>query len=225
MYVALALIVLVDLAIIVLDVQRLDVLDRLDDQLDLAVAEELIANDDRQAVAALAYLAFYLLAVVTFIRWFSLAYRNLEALGAYGLRYGHGWSIGAWFVPILNLFRPKQIANDIWRASNPELPAQQGALWKDGPVPLFLLGWWLLWVVSNWVFQVYGRLALGADTVAQDRTATQVDLVGEVIEILAALAAAVVVRRTTRRQDDRATRTAPSVATVDPGVATPSAGT
>ena len=34
-----------------------------------------------------------------------------------GLRYGNGWAIGAWFVPILSLVRPKQMANEIWRGS------------------------------------------------------------------------------------------------------------
>ena len=48
--------------------------------------------------------------------------RLLEPAEARGrhLRYGTGWAIGAWFIPIFNLFRPKQIANDIDRASAPD---------------------------------------------------------------------------------------------------------
>src|SRR5215213_2684690 len=32
-------------------------------------------------------------------------------------RYGTGWALGSWFVPILNAWRPKQIINDIWHQS------------------------------------------------------------------------------------------------------------
>lgn len=44
-----------------------------------------------------------------FLVWFWLAYRNLDALDL-RRRYGTGWAIGGWFVPFLNLARPKQVA-------------------------------------------------------------------------------------------------------------------
>jgi hypothetical protein len=63
-------------------------------------------------------------------RLFRRAYRNLPALGAESPRFSSGWAVGAWFVPFLNLVRPKQIMDDIWRASDPALPAHPGAAWK-----------------------------------------------------------------------------------------------
>ena len=74
------------------------------------------ASSDRIAIAALIMIVIYLIGAVIFLFWLRRAYGNLDALHA-RRRYGKGWSIGAWFVPILNLFRPKQIANDIWRGS------------------------------------------------------------------------------------------------------------
>jgi hypothetical protein len=60
----------------------------------------------------------YLATGVMFIIWFRRAYRNLEALGKEGLRFEAGWTVGEWLLPILNLVRPKQIMNDLWRATD-----------------------------------------------------------------------------------------------------------
>ena len=49
--------------------------------------------------------------------WMFRAYNNVDAVAPGARRYDGGWAIGSWFVPILNLFRPKQIINDIWRAA------------------------------------------------------------------------------------------------------------
>jgi Domain of unknown function (DUF4328) len=66
-----------------------------------------------------------------FIAWFSRAYQNIERLGARDLRVKHGGAIWSWFVPILGLIRPKQIMNDIWRASDPALPEGEHRGWQS----------------------------------------------------------------------------------------------
>jgi hypothetical protein len=78
-------------------------------------------------------------------------------------RYGVGWAIGAWFGPILNLRRPKQIANDIWRATN--APADPGIS------PLLTL-WWAAFLISNWASQIAFRTALSGDTPEELQTAS-----------------------------------------------------
>ncbi len=75
-------------------------------------------------------------------RGFLRAYANGPALGLHDPRFGKGWAIGAWFVPILNLFRPKQIANDIWRGSDSALPAHASDSWYNRPTPVLLAWWW-----------------------------------------------------------------------------------
>jgi Domain of unknown function (DUF4328) len=59
---------------------------------------------------------------VGFLVWFHRAYTNLPALGIEPLPYATGWTIGAWLVPLLNLVRPKQIMDTIWRGSDPDRP-------------------------------------------------------------------------------------------------------
>jgi hypothetical protein len=109
------------------------------------------------------------------------------------MRHGQGWAIGSWFVPILNAFRPKQIANDIWRASGQP---------EDARVPLFVHLWWAFWLIGTFGENAYGRMT--EETVGQERFATGVLVVTEVAEILAGVLAILLVSRVTRRQEARA---------------------
>jgi hypothetical protein len=122
------------------------------------------ASDQRQGLIALLQPLLYLGTVVAFLVWFRRAYRNLPAFGAESLRFSSGWAVGAWFVPFLNLVRPKQLADDIWRASDPALPPQPGAAWKQQRVPALLHWWWALFIATNLLGWASLRLGLQATT-------------------------------------------------------------
>ena len=77
---------------------------------------------------------------IVFIMWLYRAYQNVDATDPGRRRYGYGWAISGWFVPILNFWRPKQIVNDIWRAG--QNPGDPGFL---------LIAWWLLWIANGFV--------------------------------------------------------------------------
>lgn len=49
---------------------------------------------------------------IVFLVWFSRAYHNLRRLGKV-LNYEVGWSVGAWFVPVLSWFRPWQLYSEM----------------------------------------------------------------------------------------------------------------
>jgi hypothetical protein len=169
-------------------------------------------NDIRQSVIGVVQTLAFIATIVLFLMWFSRAYQNVERLGGGPLRYGRGWAIGAWFVPVLNLFRPKQIANEIWRGSDPDLPRLPGpGYWRGAPIPGLLFGlWWLLWLVTN---ASVGPGLWSEDTVEGLRTQSIQYLVSDVTEVGAALLCAAVVGRTTRRQEERARRVAAAAAT------------
>jgi hypothetical protein len=73
--------------------------------------------------------AWFLVTAALWLAWFRRAYLNLPALGARRLRFRPWWAVGAWLLPVFSLFRPKQILNDIWRASDPEGSGEP----HDGP--------------------------------------------------------------------------------------------
>lgn len=172
----------------------------------LITAADANSNDIRQLTVGAVQGGVFTLTAVAFLFWFSRAYRNLRALGAGGLRYGHGWAVGAWFVPILNIWRPKQIANDIWRASDPDLPPQARLDWEGEPVPILFLAWWLSYLATGFLYSGSSRLAIRADTLDELQEMNTLFLVADLVSILAGVLALVVVRRTTRRQSARAAR-------------------
>jgi hypothetical protein len=108
--------------------------------------DDLTASDDRVTTTGLLQSGCYLVCIVAFLAWYGRAYRNLRRLGVHELRWGQGWAIAYWFIPIANLFRPKQVVNDIWRASDPDLPAGN---WWDRRVPALIHFWWAAWLIST----------------------------------------------------------------------------
>lgn len=160
------------------------------------------ANDTRQGAIALAQTIIFLATVVVFLRWFHAAYANLPALGSGVLRYGTGWAIGGWFVPVLNLWRPKQIANDVWRASDPGAPPLQGRSWWGGPIPAFLTGWWAFWILSGWV--AIRALRLDDSSIEGLRSSTEGWIAADSLSVVAGVLAIMVVNRITARQAARA---------------------
>lgn len=82
-----------------------------------------------------------LAALVLLLVWFYNAHSNLRHLGVRRLEYTPGWAVGYFFVPILCFFRPYQVAQEIFRASSPEVPLQRPTAWRltsCSPV----IGWW-----------------------------------------------------------------------------------
>lgn len=173
---------------------------------ELVTDAEADSNDLRQVVIGAVQGSLFILTVVAFLFWFSRAYRNLTALGASGLRFGQGWAVGSWFVPVLSLWRPKQIANDIWRASDPDAPPDQGVMWKGDSVPKLYLFWWLGYLLTSWLYSFSSRRALRAEGITELQAVNGLFLTADVISVLASALCLLVVRRTTVRQAARASR-------------------
>lgn len=198
-----------NLWVIVADLDYLDFLNRLIDGEALSIAEARDAEDVVQA-SGLIYFFTSLGATVAFLFWFARAYYNLPRLGLTDLRWGRGWSIGAWFVPILNLIRPKRIANDIWRGSEGP-PAAGGEDWHSRPVDRIVHWWWAAWILAGMVGWLFTRILLsgnGPDTQAElldlardERLAYFVDIASSLLLIPAAILAVLFVRRVTDRQE------------------------
>ncbi len=82
------------------------------------------------------------------LMWVHRASNNLEPLGAHVQRFSPAWSVGWWFVPIMNLFRPYQVLAEIWKGSvcGQTLP---GPNWHNRRVSPMLAWWWWMWIVAR----------------------------------------------------------------------------
>jgi hypothetical protein len=202
--VALVAVALLDAVAVWSDWDRYDLLGRIISGGDYTI-DEASASDDRETAIGLLQLVALIVGAVFFIRWFLDAYRNVRPLG--GERdHTEKWAGWAWFVPFLNLWRPKKIANEIWRASDPEhpneFPSSSTRVW--GVLTL----WWAFWLASNFASNVATRLAFKDDTAESLQNSTLAYLVGDSMDIVAAVLAIVVIQAVTRRQEERAAKRA-----------------
>jgi hypothetical protein len=207
--------VVVNVVAVLFSIADLNLLDRLESG-ELVGDNEIDAHDTRIAVVGLVQTLAYLVCAIAFIRWLRAAYRNVDLLSPGVRRYGHGWAIGAWFVPFLNLWRPKQIINDVWRGS--------GTPTDYGRPPVLLLAWWLSWVAGLILGRLAVNSALEQDTIDELRTADFWYIVSDSWDLANALMAVSVVRYLTRRLDHRAAALAqPATTEAAPATADPAA--
>jgi len=152
------------------------------------------ANDTRQMMIGLGQFGLWVACAVTFIRWLHRGYVNMDAISPPYRRFDTGWAIGAWFVPFLNLWRPKQIVNDVWRSG---LPSSQGPPWWLGV-------WWAGWIVSN----ILGRIAfpeLGENPTLEEMRQDSVNyMISDGFDIAVLALAIVTIRVITTRQEAKA---------------------
>ena len=160
-------------------------------------AEEVSRLDHQQTIVGFVEIGLVILTGVLFIAWFHRAYRNLESLGA-ERRHGSGWAIGYWFIPILNLFRPVQMAGELWRGSEPRLGERRPSS------PAVVWAWWVLSLVALGFSRIAYSQTVSAKTLDALESADHVWVAAEVVAVVATVLAMVVVTRITDRQERRA---------------------
>jgi hypothetical protein len=195
---ALVATMLANLVAFAIEVHHLGIVNDLDRGVDLSF-ETVDASDTLVLVGVGLQTLAYITAAALFLVWFHRAYRNLPLLGVRPLRYDNGWEIGSWFIPVFNFVRPKQVADDIWRGSEPR-PGPKRL--EDGArVPALLHLWWAA-CCAAWLLALVERvLGYEMQTLPEQRTAVVVALVACGAYVLAAALAIVVVRKVSRRQD------------------------
>jgi hypothetical protein len=187
------LVVVASVASGVAHLHRAGVIDRISNG--TATLREARRADDLVRTATLIALSLLVAAGVVFIVWQWRTAKNAEVLGRTGARYGAGWSIGGWFIPLANLVIPVLIIQDLWRSSDPD-PSLVG--WRSRPRSA-LVGWWWAAIVLG---GLAGRSANATDTssLSDLRSAETRAAFGVLLFAVAAILAIAVVRTITSRQ-------------------------
>jgi hypothetical protein len=191
-------IALISVTALISDLLEINLMDRVIAGASVTRAD-LIATDNRQGIVGLIQLASLIAGAIVFIRWLSAAYRNVDVVAPGARRFGHGWAIGGWFVPILNLWRPKQVVNDVWRAGETRDAAHTE--------PGIVVGlWWAAFIISNFLSDAGTRIFSGNLTPEKTRSGDVMLAISDGLDIAGAILAILVVRMASDRLDDRARR-------------------
>jgi len=135
----------------------------------IVTQEEIQKNDNRELAFVGAELLVFLGTVIVFGIWIVRAHRNLVAANVGCLRFTPGWSLGYFFVPIMNLFRPYHAMKELWQASHAPLD------WRNTSPAGIVGAWWLFWILGGIIDSVASRL-LDGQNIDNLILGTQVDL-------------------------------------------------
>jgi hypothetical protein len=112
--------------------------------------------------------------IITLI-WFYKANRNIHAFGAKEIS-SSTMAVVWWFVPILQLWKPYSIAQQIWKASNPQLNISNGTEWKQSESSRIIKFWWILglsYIFVAIIGVVFKMMVVGLNTYLYIEEATQ----------------------------------------------------
>ncbi|MGY0060910.1 DUF4328 domain-containing protein [Streptomyces sp. LZ34] len=180
---------------------------------ELVSRRDLNDADDFYTGAAALYFCLMVAIVIVWAIWFRRLRLNAEVFAPGQHRFGSGWAAGSWFTPVVNLWFPKQIANDIWRASSPQGPHNV----RRG----LLNGWWVTWIagfVANFVGTIrYNTLRNKVESDSYNPSLSEaksdiedlhgilaLDMFAVLVFIAAAILALLLVRQITAMQEQRA---------------------
>ena len=135
----------------------------------------------------------YLASVVVVSLWIYRAHANLYAAGFDGLEYTPGWSVGWFFVPVANLFKPFQAMRELWNASH-----QQEDAFPSEPDRRLKL-WWGMWIAGNALGNLSGKSFLQSGETGLS-AGLVVDLAAFAIMIVAAWLLLQIIEAITRAQ-------------------------
>ncbi|MEV0796478.1 DUF4328 domain-containing protein [Kribbella sp. NPDC050281] len=163
------------------------------------LAEADLISGSLGIVAALALLA----AAVVFIVWLWRVRWNAEMFCRGEHRFTRGWVLGSWICPVVNLWYPKQVVDDIVAASDPRTPPQTVSL-KTIPGTRLVWAWWLTWVAGLVTGNVVQRGVLGGATeVGQLRTNVILSSISALFTTAAAVLGVVLIQRIDELQTRR----------------------
>ncbi|MDB1145361.1 MAG: DUF4328 domain-containing protein [Alcaligenaceae bacterium] len=139
------------------------------------------ASDDRQTLVGLFSIFIFVITNIFILRWIYLANDNAHRLGAVGMKFTPGWSIGYFFLPILNLWKPYQAMKEIYQVS------QNPHDWQFQSGTNILGIWWAIWIINGFLGNIIFRFSQKAEEVDQMLTLNLVSQVSDVMDIVSAV--------------------------------------
>jgi hypothetical protein len=150
------------------------------------------ANDARQKIVGFSQIGTSVTCFIVFLVWVHRSNFNARNLGAQSMKFTPGWSVGWFFIPIVNLWKPYQVIKDIWKNSSSNIK----------PETHFITAWWVLWLGSA-LFSRFAPRPLNPNGLDEWKTYTMIMVTSEVLEILSIITTLILVSRLFKMQMDR----------------------
>jgi Domain of unknown function (DUF4328) len=116
---------------------------------------ELISVHDNVSIA------LFVIYLLTFFSWVHRANYNARELGANGMRFSPRWSVGWFFMPIANFWKPYQVLKEIWQASS------DPAHWQKQYGGRIVRWWWCLYLLQWFIAISFTAFLFYSESVEQ----------------------------------------------------------
>ena len=203
----LAVNIVLQLVAIGLTFMHIDLLYKIMEETTAVARAQQQAGEARAAVMRIMQLATFAVAAVAFLIWLYRAYKNLKPLGAEP-RYSPAWAVGAFIVPLVNLFLPFQIVQEMWRASDPDTIAVTGAkplniITEDSSKSLLVVVWWGLWLLTIINLVLAYRWYVSWQILNEEIIASWMIILLSLLLIIDSIVTIVLVKKIADRQDEK----------------------
>jgi hypothetical protein len=138
---------------------------------------EVEANDLRQQVLGIFFVAAFIITGVSFLMWIYRANVNCHGFGTQDMHYTPGWSIGWYFIPLANLIEPYKAMREIWKVSSNPVE------WQTVKTGWLLRAWWSIWLLSSFINNFSFRMSWKAKTITDLKDATAMSIASGVLDI------------------------------------------
>lgn len=156
------------------------------------VSEVYLASDMVNGVVGITQSGVYIALAVIFLKWIYRINKNLSVRSSTRMEFTPGWSIGWYFIPFANLFKPYQAMKEIWKSAHQEWAVKSSILgW-----------WWFLWLTSSYVSRIAAKLILNADTLDGYTAATLAYLMSDGIDIALNIVALMLVLKISKAYEE-----------------------
>jgi hypothetical protein len=163
--IALGILVVMTGVAIVSDLMQLNLLENLE----AITLEEAEANDKRVYIVDWLHIVAIIIAYILVLVWKYRTNKNCHGFGANDMRFTPGWAVGWHFVPIMNLFRPYQVMQEIWKVSTNPIT------WQDQRSSALIKWWWFSYLISGFFGKYSAKLSMKG--VFKEETLDQLGLI------------------------------------------------
>ena len=126
------------------------------------------------------------------------SFRAMKNLHVWKSRYAEmspGWTVGWYFIPIANLWKPFQAMSQIWDGTEEVAPSKAGRYPPLG-------AWWFFWIITNISANISFRIALrGGYTETAIKSAAALDIVSAISGIVAIILIIPIMQKIAEMQD------------------------
>ncbi len=171
------------------------------------VNEEITGEDILLFFVSLSRPVALLFSFITFLMWFYRARCNLDRARLTGFKYKSKWAIISFFIPLVNIYRPLKIMQEVWSGSKFLSGTTNAESWKNVQSGKLVSLWWGMTMLTIVMDRVVGYFWNQPGTPGSFLSAIYITILADVVNIVAAYIAIKLIQEVTDLQEQSRSRT------------------